>query len=120
MDYNEYYVRIPLQAFTDSRLTRAAVCVYAVLISAADQYGMCDGLTVDDIAARSCLNERTVRRAERQLCEAGYIKVEPTGRSSVIWVRHDLRPLDYDVFAAAEAAAFREQLEAAAKKGEVS
>jgi hypothetical protein len=111
MNKEQYYVQIPVQAFCDARLTRAAICVYGVLIAAADKLCKVEGLTVDEIATRCCIGEKTVRRAEAQLCAAGYIKIEPTGRGSVIWVSHDLRPQAFDVFAAYKAAAEAEQIE---------
>jgi DNA-binding transcriptional regulator LsrR (DeoR family) len=112
MNKERYYVQIPVQAFTDTRLTRAAICVYAVLIAAADKFCKVEGLTIEQIAQRCCIGEKTVRRAEAQLCSTGYIKIEPTGRGSIIWVTHDLRPQAFDVFAAYEAAAAEEQHEA--------
>lgn len=100
----EYYLRIPLKAFTDSRLTRAAICVYGVLIAAADKRMKVEDLTVDEIASRCCVTEKTVRNAERLLVSAGYIQIEPTGRGSRIWVSHYLQPQPFDVFEAMKAA----------------
>lgn len=106
----EYYLRIPLKAFTDQRLTRAAICVYGVLIAAADKFSRVEDLTIDEIAKRCCITEKTVRNAERALVAAGYIQIEPTGRGSRIWVTHYLQPQPFDVFAAMKAAEEEEHL----------
>lgn len=90
---DEVFVRLPVQALLDTRLSRSALVVYAIMIDAADKYCMLEGLTIAEISRRSGVSEKTVRRSEAQLMAAGYIVVHRTGRASVIEVLHDLRPM---------------------------
>lgn len=88
----ELFVRLPVSALLDERLTRSALIVYAVLIDAADANGMTE-ISIAAIAERSGVSPRTVRRSERALMDAEYIRVYRTGRESVIAVQHKLRPM---------------------------
>lgn len=90
---DEVFVRLPVQALLDTRLSRSALVVYAIMIDAADKWQMLEGLTIAEISRRSGVSEKTVRRAEAQLMAAGYITVHRTGRASSIEVMHDLRPM---------------------------
>ncbi len=93
MERNEMFIRIPIAALLDPRLSRSALIVYAIMIDAADKWGVLEGLTVAAMAERCGLSEKTVRRSEAQLAAAGYIAVRRTGRASTIEVLHNLRPL---------------------------
>jgi hypothetical protein len=93
MERNEMFIRIPIAALLDNRLSRSALIVYAIMIDAADKWGMLEGMTIAEMAARSGLNEKTVRRSEAQLAAAGYIAIHRTGRASTVEVLHNLRPM---------------------------
>lgn len=93
MRKDEMFVRLPVKALLDDRLSRSSLVVYAIMIDAADTWGMLEGLTIAELARRCGVSEKTVRRAEAQLMEAGYIEVHRTGRASSIEVMHDLRPM---------------------------
>lgn len=90
---DELFVRLPVSALLDTRLSRSALVVYAIMIDAADKWGILEGLTIAEISRRSGVSSKTVRRAEAQLMDAGYIIVHRTGRASQIEVMHDLRPM---------------------------
>lgn len=92
LDRTELFVRIPISVLLDERVSRSALVVYAVLIDAADKYGVLQGCTIASIAQRAGISEKTVRRSEAQLVDAGYIAVTRTGRASIIQVLHNLRP----------------------------
>ena len=79
----QYFVRVPLTLLYDDRITKSALLLYAVLMDTADQYGM-QIVDIDTLAARCRCSGKTVRRAEAQLCAAGYISVYRTGRASLI------------------------------------
>lgn len=90
---DEVFVRLPVRALLDTRLSRSALVVYAIMIDAADKCGMLEGMTIAEIGRRCGISDKTVRRAEAQLMAAGYIIVHRTGRASCIEVLHDLRPM---------------------------
>ena len=88
----ELFVRLPLRAIMDERLHGSALIIYALLIDAADENGIA-AISLDELSSRSNRNEKTVRRAERVLMDAGYITVYRTGRESLIAVHHGLQPM---------------------------
>lgn len=92
MDKQELFLRIPVEAIMDKRLSRSALIVYAVMIDAAGKWLIMHDTSIDQIAIRSHMSSRTVRRAMSQLVDAGYIAVHRTGRCSVIDVIHYMRP----------------------------
>ena len=92
LEKTELFVRIPISVLLDERVSRSALIVYAVLIDAADKYGVRQGCTIAESAQRAGIAEKTVRRSEAQLVAAGYISVHRTGRASCIEVLHNLRP----------------------------
>ena len=93
MDQKELFLRIPINAIMDRRIGRTALLLYGVLIDAADELGVVQGMTVAMMAMRCNVSEKTIRRAEHQLAAAGYIWIEPTGRASEIYVTHSLNPM---------------------------
>lgn len=93
MEKHELFVRLPVSALLDSRLSRSALILYAILIDAADSCGICQGITIGAMAARTGLSEKTIRRAEAQLMRCSYIMIHRTGRASLIEVLHNLRPM---------------------------
>ncbi len=87
MDKQEYFVRIPVSVLMDKRLSRSAILLYAVLIDIADQYGIVYDITIDRLSSRTGLSDATIRRAERQLCEAELLTVSRTGRGSLLAIQ---------------------------------
>lgn len=83
MQKEEYFVRIPVSMLLDTKLTRSSIALFAILLDAADKNGIIE-LTLDQMSSRTTLSEKTVRRSERQLMDAGYINVTRTGRASLI------------------------------------
>lgn len=89
----ELYVKIPIAALLDERMTRSSIVLYAVLIDAANGSGILEGMTIAELCRRcgGCA-EKTIRRAESVLVELGYIAIHRTGRASVIEVLHSMQP----------------------------
>ena len=82
-----YWIRLPLFVLRDTRLTKTAVLVLAALIDQADERGAVKNCTITRLAKVCGVSEKTVRRSEAALCDAGYIRItERTGRASLIWV----------------------------------
>lgn len=90
---DEMFIRIPISAVMDRRLSRSTLLLYGVLIDAADKFMQVINLTTAEMAARCKTSEKTIRRAEAQLVECGYIEIFRTGRASQISVLHYLQPL---------------------------
>ena len=69
------WVRLPVEALRDERLSRSACVVLATIIDRADEDG---GATLSSAQiARACgCSERTVKRCTAQLDELGYILIE--------------------------------------------
>lgn len=103
MEQSQLFVRLPLQALKDQRLTRSALVLYAVMIDAANKWLVLEGITIRELASRSGLSEKTVRRSERQLVDLGYIYIRRTGRASVIDVMHNLTPMRKSTYETYEA-----------------
>lgn len=85
MKKDDYFVRIPISILRNESLTRSSILVYAVLLDAADCYGM-QFIGIDELARRCRISPATVRRSERQLVEAGLITIARTGRESLIGI----------------------------------
>ena len=85
------FVKLPLKLLTDQRITDRAKVLGAILIDLAAADGAVEQATCDEIAELMGCNERTVRRAEEELCSAGYIHVRRTGRASRIWLTPAIR-----------------------------
>ena len=83
MESTEYYVRVPVSVLMDKRLSRSSVLLYAVLIDYADRWGVVSA-TIEQLAVRCKLSERTVRRSEAQLVAAGMLEISRTGRASML------------------------------------
>lgn len=86
MQSNDYFVRLPVSVLMDSELSRSAILLYAVLLDLADQYGIIQGMTLDDLANRCRCSPKTVRRSERQLVDKHMITIDRTGRASMICI----------------------------------
>lgn len=93
MEMDELFVRVPIKILLDDRVSRSALIVYAVLLDAAGKWSIVTDLTVAEISERAGISEKSVRRAEAQLVDAGYLAIHRTGRASMIEVLHNLRPL---------------------------
>lgn len=76
------YYRLPAAAIEDQSLTRAALCVLAVIIDATE-YRPGDELLLRDIAAAAGCCDRTARQAIADLITAGLLTVRRTGRGSI-------------------------------------
>lgn len=92
MQRDQLFVRLPLSALYDDRLSKSAVLLLAVLIDTADQYGMRQTY-IDTLADECHASPATIRRAEAQLCDAGYITISRTGRASLLRVLIDTVPI---------------------------
>lgn len=77
------FVQMPLDLLMNKRLTRSSVILMTVLMDIADSNGIVDR-TIDQLARYTGLSEKTVRRSERELCDIEAIRIERTGRSSLI------------------------------------
>ena len=85
MKAEHYYVRIPVALIRRRDISKTAVLLYAVLADRADRFGIVLGVYIEELAADlGGVDEKTVRRCERQLCDAGFIRITPTGRASII------------------------------------
>ena len=111
MKSEEYYIRIPIKMLQDNRLSRSAIAVYGVLLDEVKPpLNMTDRLSIAAIAQRAGIHSATVRRAERQLVEAGYIRIDRTGRESMIWVlSDDIRIKEYSAYGAYSKAKRKEE-----------
>ena len=85
MKKDDYFVRIPISILRNEDLTRSSILLYAVLLDAADRYGL-QFISIDELARRCKISPATVRRSERQLVDAGLITVTRTGRESLIGI----------------------------------
>lgn len=65
------WVRLPMRALHDERITPSMLCVLAVLIDKCDG-GSCS-LSRSEIAAAAAVSTATAARAVKQLSECGYI-----------------------------------------------
>lgn len=86
------FVQVPTELMMNPEVPRSAVLLAAALIDLQDGHG-CVVRTVDQLASYTQLSERTVRRAERALCELGVITIThaPSGRESQIWIADKYR-----------------------------
>lgn len=84
MQSNDYFVRLPVSVLLDPELSRSAILIYAVLLDLADQYGIVQRMTIEDLADRCHCSPKTVRRSERQLVDKHMIEIYRTGRASMI------------------------------------
>lgn len=76
------YYRLPAAAIEDQRLSRAALCVLAVIIDA-HEYRPEGELLLRDIAAAAGCCDRTARQAVADLIAAELLTVRRTGRGSI-------------------------------------
>lgn len=85
------FIQFPVKLLYDNRISDKARVLAAILIDIADAMG-CAQVTIDQLRRMmNCNGEKTVRRAEAELCNAGYIEVRRTGRASMIWLCDELR-----------------------------
>lgn len=85
------FVRLPVAALQDGRLSRSALIVLATVIDRTTEEGVCE-LSTAQIAAAATVSERSVARALNQLEELEYITVmRRAGRKSKI-CHNDILP----------------------------
>lgn len=82
-----FYIKLPVCMLYDDRISKSAMIVYAAIVDKANPTDEAAQLTLEELAKLTGLSTRTVRRAEAQLDEAGYIYVQRTGRASIIALR---------------------------------
>ena len=84
------FLKFPIKLLYDNSISDRAKILCTVLIDKADSHG-CAILTLEEMRQLIyCESERTVRRAEEELCNAGYIQIIKTGRASMIWLSSDI------------------------------
>ena len=76
------YYRLPAAAIENQSLSRAALCVLAVIIDATEYSPGCELLLRDIAAAAGCC-DRTARQAITDLIAAELLTVRRTGRGSI-------------------------------------
>lgn len=86
------FVRLPVTALQDSRLSRSALLVLATIIDRTTDDGACE-LSAAQIASAAAVSERSVARSLSQLEELDYITVvHRSGRKNKIYHNDVLPP----------------------------
>lgn len=83
------WVRLPVEALRDERLTKSACIVLATIIDRADSEGG-SSLSAAQIARACGVSEHTVRRCTAQLYEYGYIIIEKVSGKRSRYVQCDV------------------------------
>lgn len=85
------FVRLPVEAIQDTRLSRAALTVLAIVLDRCDERGECR-ISHDRIAAAAGVSERTVRRAIESLEVCEYLEVVREQGKPSKYVQRDVLP----------------------------
>ena len=103
MEKSEYFVRIPIEMLLDKKLSRSALLIFAVLLDYAEPTtGTCE-LQISELSFRAKISPATVRRAEAQLVEQGWIEIQRTGRASFFALTEKGRNIKLHGYSACEA-----------------
>ena len=86
MDSSKGFIQIPTKILYDERIGTTAKLLFGIIVDLADENG-CAEVTIQRLQKLlHCKSDKTVRLAEAELHNAGYIQVIRTGRASWLWL----------------------------------
>lgn len=89
-DVGKGFVRLPIEAIEDSRLTRSAMVVLAIIIDKSDS-GSCKA-SAPELSAAANVGIASTKRAIKELEELGYITVIRRTGGTNEYIQNDILP----------------------------